>query len=49
LISSTVKNVEDIFAVAVLAVVDEVLPGREALHTGCDAARSFARIWMLSE
>jgi hypothetical protein len=32
LISSTVKNVEDICAVAGLAVVEEVLPGREAPH-----------------
>jgi hypothetical protein len=49
LISSTVKNVEDICTVAGLAVVDEVLPGREALHTGSDAACRFTRIWMLSE
>jgi hypothetical protein len=41
--------VEDICAVAGLAVVDEVLPGKEAFHTASDAARRFTRIWLLSE
>ena len=49
LISSTVKNVEDIYAAPSLAVVDEVLPGREAFHTGSDVACRFTRFWMLSE
>jgi hypothetical protein len=44
-----VSTLEDICAVAVLAVVDEVLPGREALHAGRGAACRFTRIWMLSE
>jgi hypothetical protein len=48
LISSASKNVEDICAVAGLAVADKVLSGGEALHTGADACR-FTRIWMLPE
>ena len=49
LVPSTVENVEDICTASGLAVVDEVLPGREALYTGSDVAGSLTRIRMLSE
>ena len=49
LVPSTVENVEDICTASGLAVVDEVLPGREALYTGSDVAGSLTRIPMLSE
>jgi hypothetical protein len=48
LIPSTVKNVEDVCAAARLAIVDQVLPCGEALHSS-DVACRLTRIWMLSE
>jgi len=49
LIPSTVKNVEDICAAARIAIVDQVFPCRETLHTASDVACGLARIWMFSE
>jgi hypothetical protein len=49
LISSTVKNVEDICAAARLAIVDEILSRGETLHTGSDIACRLTSIWVLSK
>jgi hypothetical protein len=45
----TVKNVENICSAARLAIIDEVLACREALHTGSDVAYRPTRIWVFSE
>jgi hypothetical protein len=44
-----VKNVKYICAAARLAIVDEVFPCGEALHTGSDIVGRLTCIWMLSE
>jgi hypothetical protein len=46
---STVKNVEDVGSAASLAIIDQVLPCGEALHTGGDVACRLKTIWMRSE
>jgi hypothetical protein len=43
------ENVEDVDSAAPLAIVDQVLPCGEALHTGSDVARRLTNIRMLSE
>ena len=48
LISSSVKNVEDIRAAAGLAVVDQVFPCGEALHIGGNVAYGLTRVRMFS-